>query len=56
MHNSNTYKQFKKVYKEIMSGEEFNPYYEINLILTSDCSSKRILPYFMNIGHLINAF
>ena len=41
-YNSNTYKQFKKVYKEIMSGEEFNPYYEINLINTYIDASKKI--------------
>lgn len=41
-YNRNSYNQFKKAYKEIMSGEEFNPYYEIDLINTYIDASKKI--------------
>lgn len=44
-YNKKSYNLFVDTYKEIMSGEEFNPYYEINLIDTYSDAVKKIRKY-----------
>lgn len=44
-YNKKSYNLFVNAYKEIMSGEEFNPYYEINLIDTYIDAVKKIREY-----------
>lgn len=44
-YNKKSYELFVNVYKDIMSGEEFNPYYDINLIDTYNDAAKKIREY-----------